>query len=297
MSRSLSSLPASAAAILRSSTEGESAVMTSLQTLGQRGGARSSQRWQPGFAKAEQHPCHSEIFASSTEGTGAALALALGRDALNAEAQGPLREADDQRHILWVQTRDAIKRGGRPYIHGLPDELRHRVIHVEAKDTADALFALEEGVRCCDLAFVIGEVLGNPSALDFTASRRLTLTAQRHGVRLYLVRIDAQRDLSSARMRWNVRSATSPRPRWDRQAPGIATWKAELFRARAHPPGEWTLYDDEGTLSISGPSIRIPRPANTPTNAPGIAPERTPKRTAHYGDMARPTVGRSLAAL
>jgi len=208
-----------------------------------------------------------------------------------------LRELDDQRHILWVQTRDAIKRGGRPYIHGLPKELRRRVIHVEAKDAADALFALEEGVRCCDLAFVIGEVLGNPKALDFTASRRLTLTAQRHGVRLYLVRIDAQRDLSSARMRWDVRSATSPHPRWNHHAPGIAAWKAELFRARAHPPGEWTLYDDEGTLSISRPSIRIPQPANTPTNAPGIAPERTPKRAAHYGNLARPTVGRSLAAL
>jgi len=271
--------------------------MTSLQTLGQGDGARASQRWRPGFAKAEQHPCHNEIFASSQEGAGAALALALGRDALSVEAKDALRELDDQRHILWVQTRDAIKRGGRPYIHGLPKELRRRVIHVEAKDAADALFALEEGVRCCDLAFVIGEVLGNPKALDFTASRRLTLTAQRHGVRLYLVRIDAQRDLSSARMRWDVRSATSPHPRWNHHAPGIAAWKAELFRARAHPPGEWTLYDDEGTLSISRPSIRIPQPANTPTNAPGIAPERTPKRAAHYGNLARPTVGRSLAAL
>ena len=68
----------------------------------------------------------------------------------------------------------------------------------------DALFALEEGLRCRELACVIGEIAGNPKALDFTASRRLSLAAERHGVPLVLVRLDAARDLCSARMRWQV---------------------------------------------------------------------------------------------
>jgi protein ImuA len=100
---------------------------------------------------------------------------------------------------------------------------------------------------------VIGEVASNPRALDFTASRRLSLAAEKHGVPLYLVRLDAKRDLSSARMRWDVRAAASLQPRWNGDAPGLPAWRAELFRARAHPPGTWILHDDGIRLSASPP--------------------------------------------
>jgi protein ImuA len=124
---------------------------------------------------------------------------------------------------------------------------------VLAQKAEDALFALEEGLRCRDLAFVLGEIAGNPKALDFTASRRLTLASEKHRVPLYLVRLDAARDLSSARMRWEVVSATSPAPRWNTQAPGDPMWQAELFRARAHPPGKWLLGEEGGRLTAGCP--------------------------------------------
>ena len=98
---------------------------------------------------------------------------------------------------------------------------------------------------------MVGEIAGNPKALDFTASRRLTLAGETHGVPLFLVRIDAARDLSSARMRWEVTSAPSAAPHWNAQAPGLPRWQAELFRARAHAPGEWLLAEDEGDLTAS----------------------------------------------
>lgn len=195
--------------------------------------------WQPGLAA----PHHNEVFASSREASGVAAALALVADALRTTAPGPAAEAEDRRALLWVQDRTALKLGGRPYRAGLPAAFRHRLIHVVAESCEDALFALEEGLRCRDFAAVIGEVAGNPKALDFTASRRLTLTAEKHGVPLWLVRLDAAHDLSSARMRWDVRAAPSPRPRWNRDAPGIPAWQAELFRARMHPPGSWILND------------------------------------------------------
>src|SRR5690606_21994750 len=119
----------------------------------------------------------------------------------------------DDRSVLWVQDRTAVRLNGRPYRPGLPAELRHRLIHVTAEKAEDALFALEEGLRCRDFVFVLGELAGNPKALDFTASRRLSLAAERHGVPLWLVRLDAARDLSSARMRWEARPAASPPPR------------------------------------------------------------------------------------
>ncbi len=216
-------------------------------------GARAAE-WRPGRGAS---PCalHAEIFAPAGEASGAALALAFARDRM-AGAADPLvdavRDWPDQRPWLWVQDKAAIRLSGRPYRPGLPRELRHRLLHVAAASPEDALFALEEGLRCRDLAFVIGEIAGNPAALSFTASRRLSLVAERHGVPLWLVRLDAARDLSSARMRWQARAAPSPQDlgpaRWNPQAPGTPAWRAELFRARNHPPGEWTLRD-EGRLT------------------------------------------------
>lgn len=210
-------------------------------------------RWRPGLSGSVHH---SEVFASSREASGAGLALALARDALLNAAPGVVPEVEDRRSVLWVQDRAAMRLGGRPCRAGLPGWLQGRLIHVAADKPEDALFALEEGLRCRDLACVIGEIAGNPRALDFTASRRLTLAAEKHGVPLWLVRLDAARDLSSARMRWEVAAAPSAPPRWDARAPGRPAWRAALFRARNHPPGEWTLDDDGKILAV--------RPASTP---------------------------------
>lgn len=243
----------------------------------------SSQRWSQGLAGAR----HSEVFGASCDGSGVAAALSLALDQWRQEQAGAAAH-DDQRAILWVQDRAAMRTNGRPYRPGLPADIRHRVIHVRADKPEDALFALEEGVRCRDLAFVIGEIAGNPRTLDFTASRRLSLAAERHDVPLWLVRFDAARDLSSARMRWEVRSTASPPPRWNADAPGIASWHAELFRARSHPPGEWILRDDGHALAAIRPNERK-FAADNDTEARAAA--------THPVDLARPTVGRSLAAL
>jgi protein ImuA len=215
-------------------------------------------RWRPG------RPCaaHSEVFGSGDEASGAALALALTLDGLPQDRIG-------QRQVLWVQDAAALRLNGRPYRPGLPPALRRRLIHVCAASCEDALFALEEGVRCRELACVIGEIAGNPRALDFTASRRLTLAAEKHGVPLFLVRHDAHANLSSARMRWQASAAPSLPPRWNVEAPGSPAWRAELFRARGHAPGEWILRDDENGLATDAPD---------------------------HGDLAGAAGGRSLAS-
>ena len=197
-------------------------------------------RWRPGL---DAGPLHGEVFASGTEATGAALALAMALD----------RPQQNERSWLWVQDARAIRLGGRPYQPGLPPALRHRLIHVAAKTPEDALFALEEGLRCRDLAFVIGEIAGNPKALNFTAARRLSLAVERHGVPLWLVRLDAEHGLSSARQRWEARAAPSRPSRWNPAAPGVPAWQAELFRARAHPPGSWLVEGGQGALALRSP--------------------------------------------
>jgi protein ImuA len=200
------------------------------------------------------------------------MALALALDGLRAAA-ADLADWPDERAWLWVQDKAALRLGGRPYRAGLPQSLRHRLIHVAAASPEDALFAIEEGLRCRDLAFVIGEIAGNPRALGLTASRRLSLAAEKHEVPLWLVRLGSARDLGSARMRWEARAAPSRRPRWNPYSPGAPAWHAELFRAHVFQPGRWVLRDD-GALAAepaldaqaaAGPAQAGPRdgPADT----------------------------------
>lgn len=225
-------------------------------------GSVRAERWRPGLGGVAQ----TEIFASSREASGAGAALALALDAWRNRPRAEGEEAEDRRAVVWVQTRAAVKSGGRPFRPGLPPEIRHRLIHVLAEKDEDALFALEEAVRCRDVAFVIGELAGAARALDFTASRRLTLAAERHGVPLTLVRLDGPRELSSARQRWAVSAAPSAPPQWNKAAPGVPAWQAELFRARSHPPGTWRLSEDGGQLAAS----RI-----LEQSAPAVRRERT----------------------
>ena len=106
------------------------------------------------------------------------------------------------------------------------------LIHVDARDARAALWAMEEGLRCSALGAVIGEIWGDPKALDFTATRRLAVAAERNGVAAYLIRLGGHANFSGARMRWRVASAPSLAHPLDPKAPGAPAWDAELFRAR-----------------------------------------------------------------
>jgi protein ImuA len=148
--------------------------------------------------------------------------------------------------LLWVQERMAILESGRIYPPGLPSCSKNDgdILHVEARDARSALWAMEEGLRCSSLGAVIGELWGDPRALDFTATRRLAVAAERSGVPCWLVRLAGSANLSGARMRWRIASAPSLVHRFDAKAPGAPAWDAELFRARGAAPGRWSLAHD-----------------------------------------------------
>ena len=173
---------------------------------------------------APSRPTLSELFAASPrDGGWAGLLLA------QLEADKPL---------LWIQDRMAIREAGRIHPAGLgPREL----IHVTTRDARDALWAMEEGLRCSGIGAVIGELYGDPASLDFTATRRLAVAAERTSVPCWLVRLGGIANLSGARMRWRVGSLPSPPHALDPKAPGAAAWEAELFRARGHSPGRWSV--------------------------------------------------------
>ncbi|MDQ3246132.1 MAG: hypothetical protein M3Q52_04425 [Pseudomonadota bacterium] len=171
----------------------------------------------------------SEIFAASPRDAGWAGFL--------------LAQLDRSRPLLWVQERMAILEAGRVHPPGLPSA---NLIHVEARDARSALWAMEEGVRCAGLSAVIGELWGDPAALDFTATRRLAVAAERSGVAVFLIRLGGHANLSGARMRWRIASQPSLAHPFDPRAPGAPAWDAELFRARGHAPGRWSIAHEPG---------------------------------------------------
>jgi protein ImuA len=179
------------------------------------------ERW---FMPAPLSPTLSELFAAHPRDGGWAgfLLAQLGTD----------------KPLLWVQDRMAILESGRIHPPGLPTQ---DLIHVETRDARDALWAMEEGVRCSALSAVIGEIWGDPRALDFTATRRLAVASERGGTPCWLVRLGGTANLSGARMRWRIASAPSLLNSLDPRAPGLQAWDAELFRARGMPPGRWSV--------------------------------------------------------
>ena len=162
-----------------------------------------------------------------------------------------LAQANREKPLLWVQDRMAIIESGRVHPPGLPTP---NLIHVTARDAKDALWAMEEGVRCAALSAVIGELWGDPRALDFVATRRLAVACERSGVPCWLVRLGGTANLSGARMRWRIASAPSLLNPLDPRAPGLPAWDAELFRARGFPPGRWTLAHEAGRFHLAAAS-------------------------------------------
>jgi protein ImuA len=208
--------------------------------------------WSPDL---KGQPTKNEIFCRLDDAAGPGFALAL---AARCGAGKPW---------LWVQDKQSRRRSGMPYIHGLPEANRHNLHYIAAQTCEDALFAMEEGLRCAGLSFVIGELSGDPKALGFTASRRLAVASEAHGVPLYLLRGDASRQLSAARMRWNVEVTPSSPHRWDGRAPGAAQCQAELFRTRSYRPGRWWLSHDGGKLSTAETATTAPNRVDLVTPA------------------------------
>ena len=133
----------------------------------------------------------------------------------------------------------AILESGRIHPPGLPSQ---NLIHVEARDARDALWAMEEGVRCAALSCRDRRIVGRPARArlhrDPAARGRvgaigravLAGAAGRH--REPERRADALADREPRRRSLNP---------LDGRAPGLPAWDAELFRARGMPPGRWSL--------------------------------------------------------
>ncbi|MCK0127570.1 hypothetical protein [Erythrobacter sp. F6033] len=149
-----------------------------------------------------------------------------------------LRAKQTGKSILWLRTLAASRKGGRfnpagfAELGGDPSAL----FIVVAPDEATLLRSAVDALRCDDFGAVVIECWGSPAILDLTASRRLTLAADRSGATAIMLRLGAREQPSTASTRWAVRSAFS-RP-LEANAPGHPTMDLTLLRRRSGPSGK-----------------------------------------------------------
>ena len=203
-----------------------------------------------GLARGALH----EVFAADAGIATAFCALLAGRLAKDAENAS----------ILWCErpwTLDAGALYGPALLQFGIDPAR--LILVRVRRDNDVLWAMEEGLRCGQVAAVVGEL----DDISLTASRRLQLAAEETGVTALSLRSKVDKPPpSAAATRWRLDAVTheKDRPRANDHndflntppaLPGLgaARWQAELFRCRGGTSANWMMEwnDETGDLSVA----------------------------------------------
>ena len=129
---------------------------------------------------------------------------------------------------------------GAPYGPGLDETglAPERLMTIAAAKSRDVLWAMEEALRCRAVGAVIGEIRSHDRAVDFTASRRLSLAAGQRGGLALLLRTEPGTDASAAASRWVIGPAPSL---GTGSGPGPPRFAVRLARNRRGPLGSWML--------------------------------------------------------
>lgn len=166
--------------------------------------------------------------------------------------------------MLWLRVQRAARLGGVVHASGwaeLGGGPGHGLVAV-VPDAMALLRATVDALRCAGLGAVIVESWGAMRELDLTASRRLVLAAEKSGVPLFLLRVEAEPVPSAAQTRWQVASA--PSRALPGQAPGNPVFDVTLLRQRSGPCGlSWRLeWDRDQRLfrkaALSGAVVSVP---------------------------------------
>ncbi len=183
--------------------------------------------------------------------------------------------------LLWLRQDGGVRHSGGLHAPGLA-ELGcdpSRIIEVQVPDETALLQAAGDAVRCQPLAAILIEPWKAARAFDLTASRRLSIVAERTGVTLFLLRNAGDPAPSAAHTRWRVRAIPSTGLAAD--APGHAAIEISLNRHRGGLASfrqhlEW----DRDQSAFRDPPLSgavVPHPAGGPYAALDAGP---PERLA-----------------
>lgn len=199
---------------------------------------------QGGLAPASLH----EVVPATMQDLGAAMGFAFALAA---------RATDDGRNTLWIQTDFAAIESGNIYglgcdLFGLP---ARQLLLLKVARPRDALWAMEEALKCRALASVIAELPNDGAIADLTATRRLTLAAREGGGFGFIFRHRPSPLASSAETRWQVAAAPSRPDRFG--GLGRTAFVLSLTKNRRGPTGYWPVAWDHHERVFSALSLGV----------------------------------------
>jgi protein ImuA len=212
-----------------------------------------------GLALAELH----ELAPAAAFHGGAALGFALALSLLAPRVKGT---------ILFVQQDFAALEAGALY--GLGCDLfglaSSRLLVVRTATPRDVLWVMEEGLKTRGLAAVIGELAEEGKAADLTATRRLSLAAEKEGALCLLLRQRPLRTPSAAVTRWEVASAPGTGDRFGGM--GRIGFGLTLTKNRRGACGSWVLqWDHHEQRFIPALSLAVAAASLHRSGEPAIA--------------------------
>jgi protein ImuA len=134
---------------------------------------------------------------------------------------------------LWVSNNRKVFSTGLKHFGLEPD----RMVFINAARTKDALWIIEEALKCEALTAVIGEV----KELSFTDSRRLQLAVEHSGVTGFIHRFCPRAENAVAcTTRWKISALPSLT---DDNLPGVgnSSWDVQLLKVRNGRPHAWQV--------------------------------------------------------
>ena len=120
----------------------------------------------------------------------------------------------------------------------------HRIIFIDVSRPKEALWAVEEALKCEALVAVVGEL----SELTFTESRRLQLAVEHSKVTGFIHRCNPRTENTVACVtRWKIKAAPSSE---DDGLPGLGfpRWHVDLLKVRNGRPGSWLIEWSAGSF-------------------------------------------------
>jgi protein ImuA len=134
---------------------------------------------------------------------------------------------------IWISTSRKLFPPSLKIFNVEPD----RIIFIDVTKEKDALWAMEEALKCEVLAAVVAEI----KEISFAQSRRLQLAVESSKVTGFILRNDPHKPgTNTCVARWQISHLPS---RIEDGLPGIGfpCWQIELLRVRNGNPGSWKL--------------------------------------------------------
>lgn len=162
---------------------------------------------------------------------------------------GKLMQA--QSRCLWISTRSIV----------FPPALKifgiepHQVIFIDLTRQKEALWAIEEALKCKAVATVVGEL----PELSFAESRRLQLAVEHSRVTGFIHRHRPRSENTVACVtRWKITPLVSAMPD-GLPGLGLPRWNVALTKVRNGRPGAWAVeWNNSRFMLIERPAVAAP---------------------------------------